>query len=487
MAPQGFQGYPAHMQQQPQQQTVQVEYAHAPLSAGLPAASHHYGASHGAYAYAGDDAYTTMVGYNGMQVHHIGEVGKDGRPKRRQVKNACTNCQKACKKCDEGRPCSRCVKYGLTDTCENSVRKERKRGIKRGPYKRRNKTLSAVLGSSIMPNGLPFAIAHRAGAAASGASLPPNAVFTTTGVPTTVVSAPNTVQRSPIPLDVQPGVSATYHHGAMTAPVNSPYMRAKPEVTGYASTSPIGRPMYNPNTTYISHSTPVSVAGTPISATFAGAQQQQQQQHLAHLQQQQGGNGMYAMSRVAHSPASSVASLQPMMTSAYSSSSVSSSSPVPSLMGHQRLHSDSGSSFPTASSMSSNGSVYSPRTPMSATGGLPSMVASGYGSTTYVTQGTPVIAHQQQHQQGIEGKPFMLKLPPAPRNRALARQEEQMPSAEEFANSRPPFLNLPQHAHTVPIPTHSTKWSPYSSYSARFEDVSMGMKTNFSALPPLQS
>lgn len=60
------------------------------------------------------------------------------RPKRRQVKNACVNCQKACKKCDEGRPCGRCVKYGLSDTCFDSTRKERKRGIKRGPYKRRN-------------------------------------------------------------------------------------------------------------------------------------------------------------------------------------------------------------------------------------------------------------------------------------------------------------------------------------------------------------
>lgn len=50
------------------------------------------------------------------------------------------NCQKACKKCDVGRPCQRCIKYGLTDTCVNSVRKERKKGVKRGPYKKRNKS-----------------------------------------------------------------------------------------------------------------------------------------------------------------------------------------------------------------------------------------------------------------------------------------------------------------------------------------------------------
>lgn len=88
------------------------------------------------------------------------ELNAQGKVKRKQVKNACgnvinfcllftekqnsdpiacktVNCQKACKKCDDGRPCQRCIKYGLTDTCVNSVRKERKKGIKRGPYKKR--------------------------------------------------------------------------------------------------------------------------------------------------------------------------------------------------------------------------------------------------------------------------------------------------------------------------------------------------------------
>ncbi|KAG0165754.1 hypothetical protein DFQ28_008332 [Apophysomyces sp. BC1034] len=60
-----------------------------------------------------------------------------GRSKRKQVKNACVNCQKACKRCDEGRACQRCIKLGLTATCVNSPRKERQRGVKRGPYKKR--------------------------------------------------------------------------------------------------------------------------------------------------------------------------------------------------------------------------------------------------------------------------------------------------------------------------------------------------------------
>ncbi|ORX55661.1 hypothetical protein DM01DRAFT_1335050 [Hesseltinella vesiculosa] len=64
---------------------------------------------------------------------------REPRRKRKQVKNACINCQKACKKCDEGRACQRCVKLGIADTCVDSPRKERLKGVKRGPYKKRQK------------------------------------------------------------------------------------------------------------------------------------------------------------------------------------------------------------------------------------------------------------------------------------------------------------------------------------------------------------
>ncbi|KAJ3381772.1 hypothetical protein HDU92_005138 [Lobulomyces angularis] len=64
--------------------------------------------------------------------------------KRTQVRNACTNCQKACKKCDEVRPCWRCKKYDLQDSCSDSIRKERQKGMKRGPYKKKNSEVVAV-------------------------------------------------------------------------------------------------------------------------------------------------------------------------------------------------------------------------------------------------------------------------------------------------------------------------------------------------------
>lgn len=43
--------------------------------------------------------------------------------KRKQVRQACGNCQRACKKCDEVRPCQRCVKLGCQSSCSDTLRK----------------------------------------------------------------------------------------------------------------------------------------------------------------------------------------------------------------------------------------------------------------------------------------------------------------------------------------------------------------------------
>ncbi|KAG8717589.1 hypothetical protein FRC09_014036 [Ceratobasidium sp. 395] len=80
--------------------------------------------------------------------HGVGAV----RPKRKQVKNACSACQRACKRCDVGRPCERCIKYGMQESCRDSQRKERKKGVKRGPYKKRD-------GESALPVPPPRSVA----------------------------------------------------------------------------------------------------------------------------------------------------------------------------------------------------------------------------------------------------------------------------------------------------------------------------------------
>ncbi|KAI9314800.1 hypothetical protein BX666DRAFT_2029050 [Dichotomocladium elegans] len=66
------------------------------------------------------------------------------KPKRKQVKNACIHCQKACKKCDDGRACKRCLRLGLEASCIDSPRKPRRKGIRRGPYKPRQKVPRAL-------------------------------------------------------------------------------------------------------------------------------------------------------------------------------------------------------------------------------------------------------------------------------------------------------------------------------------------------------
>ncbi|KZV98156.1 hypothetical protein EXIGLDRAFT_728977 [Exidia glandulosa HHB12029] len=99
-----------------------------------------------------------------------GPINPNGKPKRKQVKNACTNCQTACKRCDDSRPCARCVKYGLSDTCINSARKERKKGIKRGPYKKRKEDEGQM--DMDDPNVAMDAMMPQAGAPYHGA-LPP--------------------------------------------------------------------------------------------------------------------------------------------------------------------------------------------------------------------------------------------------------------------------------------------------------------------------
>ncbi|KAF9818886.1 hypothetical protein IEO21_02424 [Rhodonia placenta] len=97
------------------------------------------------------------VTYSSMPMHMYpfppGSMpSQPARTKRRQVKNACTNCQKACKKCDDARPCLRCVKYGIAEECIDSQRKERQKGIKRGPYKKRDGKAS---GSEQLDNSSP--------------------------------------------------------------------------------------------------------------------------------------------------------------------------------------------------------------------------------------------------------------------------------------------------------------------------------------------
>ncbi|KAJ3224963.1 hypothetical protein HK099_007592 [Clydaea vesicula] len=76
-----------------------------------------------------------------IDYHLLAEDAK----KRVQVKKACANCQKSCKKCDEIRPCQRCIRLGEEASCIDTVRKERRKGTKRGPYKKKSLDFESAL------------------------------------------------------------------------------------------------------------------------------------------------------------------------------------------------------------------------------------------------------------------------------------------------------------------------------------------------------
>ncbi|KAI0060871.1 hypothetical protein BV25DRAFT_1871044 [Artomyces pyxidatus] len=158
------------------------------------------------------------VSYPGMPMHMYpfapGMVPSQPqiRSKRRQVKNACTNCQKACKKCDDARPCLRCVKYGIGEECVDSQRKERKKGIKRGPYKKRDgKTTSVEQPLDVpppqqgipMPQGVPAA-----------SPPPPVPYMGSVGYPPGFYG-----QYAPMPPAPKPGETAYYPHPQFYVPV----------------------------------------------------------------------------------------------------------------------------------------------------------------------------------------------------------------------------------------------------------------------------
>lgn len=68
--------------------------------------------------------------------------------KRPAVKIACVNCKNCGKKCDTQRPCNRCIRLGFEDGCIDSVRKQRAKGLKRGPYKRSDSRLTPPVDES---------------------------------------------------------------------------------------------------------------------------------------------------------------------------------------------------------------------------------------------------------------------------------------------------------------------------------------------------
>ncbi|TBU21467.1 hypothetical protein BD311DRAFT_772084 [Dichomitus squalens] len=72
------------------------------------------------------------VSINGLQSSTQGDPSlKVKKPSRKSVKISCINCRKAAKRCDPGRPCRRCQKMGLGDSCVDAPSRRGNTSVKR--------------------------------------------------------------------------------------------------------------------------------------------------------------------------------------------------------------------------------------------------------------------------------------------------------------------------------------------------------------------
>lgn len=472
-----------HMMQQQQQQghpQHHDQHQHAQHH-------HHHHASHGAYQQTGESMYSHHNGGGASLSGHHGQDGMSGpspsptsasaqlmgspnglphgmRPKRRQVKNACINCQKACKKCDEGRPCTRCIKYGLTDTCIDSMRKERKRGIKRGPYKRRATTGSSNVGqgSSSAPSHSNSydGQSHQVKSEGSFAS-PQTGSYDVTGygMPSSSAGGSSSYRSLAGPSSSNYGFSngsngtSTTSYGAAPSPSlygarsnnSTNAWNASPAAGGFSQqqpqqpnsfNAPNGLSMYSQEIR--SSSAPIAAQGSPVSATFSQsgrpAMITSPASYSAHplpspsaISTMLGSGGRSGTGNSLFSPPA-----LPPTAGSYLNASSSSSS-------HSRLHSDSGLAYSSSSGSTANFS--SPRTPLSAGGNdLNSQVSlsgdGGAGAGPYLKSPSSYVHHPPpttasvmsgfapgatQHQQAPSSlsipRPFPLQMPQLPRSR----------------------------------------------------------------------
>ncbi|KAJ1674574.1 hypothetical protein EV182_003003 [Spiromyces aspiralis] len=268
------------------------------------------------------------------------EAGQPIRRKRAQVKNACVNCQKACKKCDDGRPCQRCIKYGLQDTCQSSKRKERKKGIKRGPYKKRTKQQQQQQYTPLHHHSQP---ASQALASASPAAASP-AVTAMSSPAIDSITFPHHSGQQPrgLPADAQ-------HQQALQPPHSLP--GPSQHVSGAAVAAAVvyhNTGKHRRERSFTTSATYQPPPPHPIATTAVAQQNHHHHQHHHHLSHlgihgqsdsSTGGSPMFVPHRRCTSMhAASAGTLDfrlPPMTSSTSPSNASSPSQAPAALRHQ--------------------------------------------------------------------------------------------------------------------------------------------------------
>ncbi|KAJ3235142.1 hypothetical protein HDU81_000809 [Chytriomyces hyalinus] len=74
------------------------------------------------------------------------------RRRRKQCRSACVHCKRSNKKCEDVRPCLRCVQNGMEDSCQDAPRKARHGQRGRGPYRRKEETIEFDYSSTVGVN-----------------------------------------------------------------------------------------------------------------------------------------------------------------------------------------------------------------------------------------------------------------------------------------------------------------------------------------------
>lgn len=427
-ASQGFYGHPA--QHHPSQVASQQQQQHAGYC------SHHTsspqmdpnGQLYAAHQMSHPDMMSSgqfQGHYPDLLAHQHGYAALQGagiRPKRKQVKNACINCQKACKKCDEGRPCGRCVKYGLVDTCQDSARKERRRGIKRGPYKRRATTGSQPTNPSLSVSG-PMSSYGRDGHI-SPSSRSDGMLGSTPGGESSFSSPAFNIQV----LASRPQMSLQMPGGAWQPSATSPNVDDREGLRARYG-QPNGSAYYGYEQDAVHHtcdrssSAPVNQgsmlspvgrfpqSGTPQSSTsqlpsLGGATSSSNGSYLGGVY---GSGGRVGMNN------GSTSSLinPPLHTSASSNASFLSASSAPNGVAHHRLHSDS-SLATLSSSNGASSSTMSPRTPLNAPGAEPPLLSPSGKMSSFTPPQPTVPSASGNFLQQDASRPFALKMPKAP-------------------------------------------------------------------------
>ncbi|KAK4185556.1 putative transcription factor [Podospora australis] len=167
------------------------------------------------------------VDANGGEVKKKYDPKDPMRPRRKKARRACYACQRAHLTCGDERPCQRCIKRGLMDTCQDGVRKKAKYLHDAPP-----EALRPVLGPTFNPNAGSGRHGHRHhGGSASEASTVGTffsqaasqyPVYSSTqSLPAGLESLPFGSQQSPVSPTFQTSGNPTIN-GMVAPPVSSP-------------------------------------------------------------------------------------------------------------------------------------------------------------------------------------------------------------------------------------------------------------------------